>query len=82
MTKFKQPEAMETDDTGLPEEVGGVKVADMPGPEVLNMPGRRDGQTKMVRDGNTVSGKNMTGPHYNFSISRKNNNNKLFLLMK
>ena len=29
----------------------------MPGPEVLNMPGRRDGQTKMVRDGNTVSGK-------------------------
>ena len=30
----------------------------MPGPEVLNMPGRRDGQTKMVRDGNTVSGKN------------------------
>ena len=40
MTKFKQPEAMETDDTGLPEEVGGVKVADMPGPEVLNMPGR------------------------------------------
>lgn len=55
MTRFKQPEAMETDDTGLPEEVGGVKVADMPGPEVLNMPGRRDGQTKMVRDGNTVS---------------------------
>ena len=33
----------------------GVKVADMPGPEVLNREGRRDGQTVMVRDGNTVT---------------------------
>ena len=42
-------------DEGLPEEVGGVKVSDMPGPEALNMPGRRDGQTKMIKDGNTIS---------------------------
>ena len=27
----------------------------MPGPEALNMPGRRDGQTKMIKDGNTIS---------------------------
>ena len=45
---------LDTDD-GLPEEVGGVKVSDMPGPEALNMPGRRDGQTKMIKDGNTIS---------------------------
>ena len=42
-------------DDELPEEVGGVKVADMPGPEVLNTPGRRDGQTIMVRDGKTIT---------------------------
>ena len=36
--------------TGFPEEVGGVKVCDMPiGPEALTIPGRRDGQTKMVK---------------------------------
>ena len=36
--------------SGLPEEVGGVKVCDMPiGPEALTNPGRRDGQTKMVK---------------------------------
>ena len=36
--------------SGLPEEVGGVKVSDMPiGPEALSVPGRRDGQTKMVK---------------------------------
>ena len=34
----------------MPEEVGGVKVSDMPiGPEALSVPGRRDGQTKMVK---------------------------------
>ena len=34
----------------FPEEVGGVKVADMPiGTEALDTPGRRDGQTKMVK---------------------------------
>ena len=58
VSRFKEPkeEAMEQgDDSGLPEEVGGVKVADMPGPEVLDRTGRRDGQTVMVREGNTVS---------------------------
>lgn len=39
----------------LPEEIGGVKTADMPGPEALNYPGKRDGQTKMIRDGNLVT---------------------------
>ena len=39
-----------TGEAGLPEEVGGVKVSDMPiGPDALNIPGRRDGQTKMVK---------------------------------
>ena len=32
-----------------------MKVSDMPGPEALNIPGRRDGQTKMIKDGNTIS---------------------------
>ena len=36
--------------SGLPEEVAGVKVSDMPiGPDALAVPGRRDGQTKMVK---------------------------------
>ena len=39
-----------TGGSGLPEEVGGVKVCDMPiGPDALAVPGRRDGQTKMVK---------------------------------
>ena len=39
-----------TGSSGLPEEVGGVKVSDMPiGPEALSVPGKRDGQTKMVK---------------------------------
>ena len=39
-----------TSSSGLPEEVGGVKVCDMPiGPEALSVPGKRDGQTKMVK---------------------------------
>ena len=39
-----------TSSSGLPEEVGGVKVSDMPiGPEALSAPGKRDGQTKMVK---------------------------------
>ena len=36
--------------SGLPKEVGGVKVCDMPiGPDALAIPGRRDEQTKMVK---------------------------------
>ena len=39
-----------TGGSGLPEEVGGVKVCDMPiGPEALAVPGRKDKQTKMVK---------------------------------
>ncbi|KAF0312844.1 Phospholipase A-2-activating protein [Amphibalanus amphitrite] len=36
-------------------ELGGYKVADLPGKEVLLAPGRRDGQTVMVRDGTNVT---------------------------
>lgn len=36
------------------QEIGGVKIADLPGPEVLNEPGKSDGQVKMVREGATV----------------------------
>ena len=31
------------------------KLSKLPGPEVLNRPGKRDGQTIMVRDGNNIS---------------------------
>lgn len=55
LTKLREPEAMDTDDDGLPEEVGGVKVSEMPGPQALLVPGRRNGQTKMVREGNVVT---------------------------
>ena len=54
LAQFSQPEASQ-DDAGLPEEVGGVKVSEMPGPEALNRTGKRDGQTMMVRDGNVVT---------------------------
>jgi phospholipase A-2-activating protein len=37
------------------QELGGVKLSDLPGPEALFEPGRKDGQTKMVRDGEAVS---------------------------
>ena len=51
IARFQQPQqAMEQDDDDddLPEEVGGVKLVDMPGPEALQQPGKRDGQTMMV----------------------------------
>ena len=37
------------------QELGGIKVTDLPGPEALYEPGRRDGQQLMVRQGTTVS---------------------------
>ena len=56
IARFQQPpEASSGSSDELPEEVGGVKVADMPGPEVLSQPGRREGQTIMVKDGRTIS---------------------------
>ncbi|XP_077290521.1 phospholipase A2 activator protein [Arctopsyche grandis] len=36
------------------QEIGGVKVTDLPGPEVLFEPGKTDGQTKLVRSGAKV----------------------------
>lgn len=54
IARFQQPtENTSTDE--LPEEVGGVKVSDMPGPDVLAQSGKRDGQTIMVRDGKTIT---------------------------
>ena len=38
------------------QELGGVKIEDLPGPEALFEPGSKDGQTRMVRDGTQVSG--------------------------
>jgi len=37
------------------QELGGIKVTDLPGPEALYEPGARDGQQKMVREGEKVS---------------------------
>lgn len=37
------------------EEIGGVKVSDLPGREALLEPGRTDGQTKMIREGSKVT---------------------------
>jgi len=31
------------------------QVDDIPGPEALKFPGKRDGMTKMIREGNTIS---------------------------
>ena len=56
LEKFSQSgEAMDTDENELPEEVGGVKVADMPGRDALTIPGSRHGQTKMIKDGKNIS---------------------------
>jgi len=56
--RFKEPKQGSSNGTangGLPEEIGGVKTCDIPGPDALNLPGKREGQTKMIRQGNTVS---------------------------
>jgi len=37
------------------QELGGIKLTDLPGPEALFEPGARDGQQKMVREGDKVS---------------------------
>jgi len=37
------------------QELGGMKLSDLPGPEALYEPGARDGQQKMVRSGDKVS---------------------------
>ncbi|KAJ4435996.1 hypothetical protein ANN_18620, partial [Periplaneta americana] len=36
------------------QEIGGVKISDLPGKEALYEPGRTDGQTKLIRDGTKV----------------------------
>jgi len=54
MAQFQIPRESNNGDE-LPEEIGGVKLADMPGPEALNQPGKRDGQTMMVLDGKLVT---------------------------
>ncbi|KAG5881794.1 hypothetical protein JTB14_037091 [Gonioctena quinquepunctata] len=36
------------------QEIGGVKVSDLPGREALYDPGKRNGQMKMIRDGKSV----------------------------
>ncbi|XP_064605533.1 phospholipase A-2-activating protein-like [Liolophura sinensis] len=38
----------------IPTQIGDIKVSDLPGPEALLNPGDRDGQSKMVREDNSV----------------------------
>ncbi|XP_071118768.1 phospholipase A-2-activating protein-like [Haliotis cracherodii] len=38
----------------VPAQVGDIKTEDIPGPEVLINPGRKDGQQKMVRQGDKI----------------------------
>jgi len=37
------------------QELGGMKISDLPGPEALLKEGRKDGDTKMIREGDKVS---------------------------
>ncbi|KAK3090943.1 hypothetical protein FSP39_015921 [Pinctada imbricata] len=40
--------------TAVPTQLGDIKSEDLPGPEVLNNPGTKDGQQKIVRQGNNI----------------------------
>ena len=53
--RFRQSKNETSNGTELPDEIGGVKTSDIPGPDALQYPGNREGQTKMIRDGSTVS---------------------------
>ncbi len=46
LSKFKRP---------AKTELEGIKTSDLPGPNALLAPGKRDGQTKMVKDGDVIS---------------------------
>jgi len=35
-------------------ELGGMKISELPGAEALLRPGKKDGDTKMIREGSTV----------------------------
>lgn len=37
------------------QDLGGMKVSELPGPESLLREGKKDGETKMVREGDKVS---------------------------
>ncbi|XP_012257921.2 phospholipase A-2-activating protein [Athalia rosae] len=46
------------------QELGGIKISDLPDVKALQQPGQRDGQTKMIRDGDSVKA-------YSWSQSQK-----------
>ena len=46
LAKFKRP---------AQTELQGIKMEDLPGPNALLAPGKRDGQTKMVKEGSDVT---------------------------
>ncbi len=46
LSKFKRP---------AKTELEGIKTSELPGPSALLAPGKRDGQTKMVNEGGTIS---------------------------
>lgn len=52
LTQFK--EEVEALDRQSVQEIGGVKVSDLPGREALYDPGKRAGQMKMIREGGKV----------------------------
>ena len=37
------------------QELGGMKISELPGPDSLLKPGKKDGDTKMVREGTQVA---------------------------
>ncbi|XP_046617824.1 phospholipase A-2-activating protein isoform X1 [Neodiprion virginianus] len=47
-------EAVANTQLNAEQELGGIKISDLPDAKALHQPGQRDGQTKMIRDGNTV----------------------------
>ena len=36
------------------QQIGDVKKSDLPGPEALQQPGRKEGQVKMIKNGDKV----------------------------
>ena len=53
ITKFEEEVAATT--IAAQQELGGLKVSQLPGPEALLSEGKKDGDTKMIREGSQVS---------------------------
>ena len=53
MAEFEKEVASST--IAAQQELGGMKISELPGPEVLLREGKRDGDTTMVREGTQVA---------------------------